>query len=78
MNCQEVLGEIYLILDGEMSPERCEELQVHLERCSECYGRHETERLFKDLIRRRCGCEPAPPHLVERIRLAIEVEFSAE
>lgn len=78
MNCQEVLNEIYLILDGEMSPERCDELQVHLERCTECYGRHATERLFKELVRTKCGCEPAPPRLVERIRMAIEVEIASE
>jgi mycothiol system anti-sigma-R factor len=78
MNCHEVLEEIYLILDGELSPERCEELQSHLERCSECFGRHETERLFKDLVRTRCGCEPAPPQLVSRIRFAIHVEDSRQ
>ena len=76
MNCREVLQEISLILDGELSPERCEELRGHLERCTECFGRHETERLFKDLIRRRCGCESAPPQLVARIRFAIEVELA--
>jgi mycothiol system anti-sigma-R factor len=74
MNCREVLEEISLILDGELSPERCEELKGHLERCTECFGRHETERLFKELVRRRCGCESAPPQLVTRIRFAIQVE----
>ena len=76
MNCREVLQEISLILDGELSPEKCEELKGHLERCTECFGRHETERLFKDLVRRRCGCEPAPPQLVTRIRFAIQVEVA--
>lgn len=76
MNCREVLEEIYLILDGELSEERCAELEVHLERCSECFGRHETERLFKDLVRRRCGCESAPPDLVARIRFSLEVQVS--
>jgi mycothiol system anti-sigma-R factor len=76
MNCHEVLNEISLILDGELSPERCEELKGHLERCTECFGRHETERLFKELVRLRCGCEPAPPQLVTRIRFAIQVEVA--
>jgi mycothiol system anti-sigma-R factor len=73
-DCAEVLEKIYLLLDGELSPERCAELKVHLERCAECYGRHETERLFKDLVRRRCGCESAPPQLVARIRFALHAE----
>lgn len=51
----EALERICLILDGELSPDRCAELKVHLQRWSERYGRHETERLFKDLIRLRCG-----------------------
>jgi mycothiol system anti-sigma-R factor len=74
MDCGEVLEAIYLILDGELSPDACAELEVHLERCSVCYGRHETERLFKRLVRERCGCEPAPATLVTRIRVALEVE----
>lgn len=79
MDCGEVLERIYLILDGELSQEDCAELQVHLERCSVCYGRHETERLFKELVRQRCGCEPAPAALVSRIKVALEVEtFSIE
>jgi mycothiol system anti-sigma-R factor len=76
INCREVLEKIYLLLDGELSPETCEELQVHLERCRYCYGRAETERLFKELVRDRCGCEQAPPELVTRIRFAIAVEAS--
>lgn len=76
MNCREVLEEIYLILDGELSEDRCEELRGHLERCTECFGRHETERLFKELVRRRCGCESAPPGLVARIRFSLQVEVS--
>lgn len=76
IDCGEVLERIYLILDGELSPEQCAELQFHLERCSDCFGRHETERLFKELLRNRCGCEPAPPTLVSRIRIALQVEAS--
>jgi len=76
MNCREVLQEISLILDGELSPERCEELKGHLERCTECFGRHETERLFKELVRRRCGCESAPAQPVPRISFAIRLEVA--
>lgn len=74
MDCNEVLERIALILDGELSPEACAELRQHLELCSECFGRHETERLVKSLVRERCGCEMAPPMLVTRIRLALQVE----
>lgn len=76
IDCGEVLERIYLILDGELSAEQCAELKLHLERCSDCFGRHETERLFKELLRNRCGCEPAPPALVSRIRIALQVESS--
>ncbi|MGH2719170.1 MAG: mycothiol system anti-sigma-R factor [Actinomycetota bacterium] len=74
MDCGEVLEAIYLILDGELSPEDCSELQYHLERCAVCFGRHETERMFKQLVHTKCGCEPAPATLVHRIRVAIQVE----
>lgn len=73
-NCNEVLEEIYLLLDGELSAERCVELKAHLDLCSACYGRVETERLFKELLRARCGCDAAPPDLVARIRISIRVE----
>lgn len=77
MDCGEVLEAISLILDGELSPEDCVELQYHLERCAVCFGRHETERLFKELVRNKCGCEPAPAMLVHRIRIALEVESAS-
>jgi mycothiol system anti-sigma-R factor len=77
MDCGEVLERISLILDGELSPEACLELQKHLEICAVCYGRHETERLFKQLVRQRCGCEPAPPALVTRIRIALQSETAS-
>ena len=76
-DCGEVLQELYQLLDGELSRERCQELQAHLALCSACYGRVETERLFKEMLKAKCGCEPAPPTLVAKIRFTLRVEQQA-
>ncbi len=73
-NCEKLLEELYQLLDGELPPERCTELQAHLEACLGCLGRHEVERYFKEFVRRRCGGEPAPAPLMDRIRASLASE----
>ncbi len=76
-DCEKLLDELYQLLDGELPPERCAELQAHFEACLGCLGRHEVERYFKEFIRRRCGGQAAPPPLIDRIRTSLEREAAA-
>ena len=62
IDCQQVLKEIELYLDGELEgPE-------HLEMCAPCMDHSEFKRHVKELLRSRCGCDEVPPALMARIR----------
>lgn len=67
MNCQECEKVIWQYLDGELEGVSTEDLQRHLEECRECFSHAEFERQLKELVRRSCGGEQAPPELRERL-----------
>jgi mycothiol system anti-sigma-R factor len=67
MNCEECEKLIWQYLDGELDGVSSEDLQRHLEGCRECFSHAEFERQVKELVRRSCGSEQAPPELRERL-----------
>ncbi len=67
MNCEECEKLIWQYLDGELDGVSSGDLQHHLEECRECFSHAEFERQVKELVRRSCGCEQAPPELRERL-----------
>lgn len=36
IKCQEILGELPEYLEGELSPELCQDIQKHMEECPRC------------------------------------------
>lgn len=67
VHCRQVLEEVYLYLDGEISgPERAA-IKQHLDECSPCLQRYGIEHEVKALIARCHGHERAPGHLRERV-----------
>lgn len=70
-DCRELIKSLFLFLDGELPAGRCAELTRHLEECGGCLERIGVERSFKELVRRKCGQEPVPGELVDRIRSAL-------
>jgi mycothiol system anti-sigma-R factor len=67
MNCQECEKVIWQYLDGELDGVSADDLQRHLEECRACFSHAEFERQLKELVRRSCGGEQAPPALRERL-----------
>jgi mycothiol system anti-sigma-R factor len=70
-DCALVIAEVWMLLDGEITDERRDRLQLHLEQCPACLRHYGLEERVKRLIATRCGGEKAPPALVERVRLEI-------
>jgi mycothiol system anti-sigma-R factor len=66
-----VLNRVYEYLDGEMTSDDCDKIRVHLEECGPCLGNYQLDEALKALIRRSCGCEPAPESLRARILVTI-------
>ena len=71
-DCEHVLRQIELYLDGELVGVERVEIERHLGECSPCSGHSDFQRHLKEMLRAKCGCDEVPMELIERIR-AIDV-----
>jgi mycothiol system anti-sigma-R factor len=67
IDCEHVLKEIELYLDGELDPSVSAQLDQHLATCTPCADRSDFKRRLKLLISERCGCD-VPEDLMQKIR----------
>lgn len=67
-DCREVLEEVYLYLDLEVTNGRRDLIQRHLDECSPCLREYGIEQEVKALVGRCCGAETAPTELRDRLR----------
>lgn len=65
--CDEVLAEVWMLLDRECSAERDAQLRRHLEECGPCLAQYGIEHKVKTLLARSCR-EQAPDDLHQRLR----------
>ncbi len=66
-DCSEALLKVYEYLDNEMGPADCARIREHLGECASCMDEYDKDLLLKALVRRSCGCEPAPAQLRTQI-----------
>ncbi|MEX2587937.1 MAG: mycothiol system anti-sigma-R factor [Actinomycetota bacterium] len=77
--CEELVGKLYQLLDGEITEDQAEYLQKHLEECGACLERLGVEMHFTMLLRARCRQEAAcPDKLLVSIRDALHAEIKFE
>ena len=67
-DCEHVLRQIELYLDGELVGVERVEIERHLEGCNPCSGHSEFQSRLKEMLRAKSGCDSVPDTLVERIR----------
>jgi mycothiol system anti-sigma-R factor len=70
-DCEHVLRQIELYLDGELVSVERVEIERHLGECSPCHGHSEFQRRLKEMLRAKCGCDEVPTELLERIRSSL-------
>ncbi|MEY3020095.1 MAG: putative zinc-finger [Actinomycetota bacterium] len=70
VSCAEALERVELALDGVLAEAERAQLELHLESCRDCAGHADTLERIREALRTGC-CEPAPPELARRVRLAI-------
>jgi mycothiol system anti-sigma-R factor len=70
-SCDDVLSHVFEFLDHETDDARRALIAEHLEDCSSCLREFGIEQEFKALVRRRCGGDPPPPSLRERIKVQL-------
>ena len=67
-DCEHVLRQIELYLDGELVGVERVEIERHLGECSACSGHSTFQQQMKEMLRAKCGCDEVPSALLERIR----------
>jgi mycothiol system anti-sigma-R factor len=70
-SCDDVLSHVFEFLDRETDDSRRAVIAEHLEDCAPCLRQFGIEQEFKALVRRRCGGDPTPVGLRERIKLQL-------
>jgi mycothiol system anti-sigma-R factor len=71
--CQEAIATLYSFLDGELTPDRREQIQHHLDECGPCFEAFDFEAELKALIARKCRDE-VPEALRRRVADALRAE----
>ena len=70
-SCDDVLVHVFEFLDHETGDDRRAVIAEHLDECSSCLRQFGIEQEFKALVRRRCGGDPTPVGLRDRIKLQL-------
>jgi len=71
--CQEAIATLYTFLDGELTPERREKIQRHLDDCAPCFEAFGFEAELKSVIARKCH-EEVPASLRSRVADVLKAE----
>lgn len=72
VDCDDVLKQVWLFLDGELGEAEFEEIRVHITECGECGSRFEFQRRFLTLIEQKCQEGPLPDTLRQRLFKLLE------
>jgi mycothiol system anti-sigma-R factor len=73
-NCAEAVHQLYLFLDGELTPERRALIKHHLDGCPPCFEAFDFEAELRMVIAHKCR-EQVPEHLRQRVARALGVEL---
>ncbi len=71
MNCREVLAKLYDYLDEELTASDRQDLQKHLEHCSDCLHKYNLEEQFNRVITGKLNSPCETSHLKKRILVEI-------
>ena len=72
-DCDDALHELYHYLDGELTSERRQKIQDHLESCPPCFEGFDFEAELRIVVARKCT-DQVPDALRQRIADAIHHE----
>ena len=73
VSCDEVLRQVFVFLDSECDQASSTHIVQHLDECGPCLQYFGIEREIKALVHRKCGGDPTPHGLRERIRVRLQL-----
>jgi mycothiol system anti-sigma-R factor len=65
-DCREAVKELYVFLDGELTPEKRASIDAHLDACSPCLTAYEFHSELKVVVSQKCRTE-LPAGLRDRV-----------
>ncbi|GAA4535131.1 MULTISPECIES: mycothiol system anti-sigma-R factor [Nonomuraea] len=66
-DCREVLDRVYEYLDGELTAGDVADIRVHLDECGPCLEEYDLDKAIKQLVAKKCGCDPVPDDLRDKV-----------
>ena len=72
-DCGQTVERLYQFIDGELTDERRQQIERHLDECSPCLQAVGFERELRVVIANRCK-DRVPEELRQRIKAALEKE----
>jgi len=76
-DCDKVMKQIELALDGQLNTVEEQQLLRSLEECNYCMKKYHIEKSFKDLIISSIKKKCAPQYLIDQIKSLISTQFKA-
>lgn len=73
VSCREVLDKVFEFLDSECDERSGTHIAQHLDECGPCLQLFGIEREIKALVHRKCGGDPTPAGLRDRVRLRLQL-----
>lgn len=73
-NCQELLGSLSSYIDGDLSPELCQELEKHLAGCNDCRVVLNTTKRTIDLVHAPVEKPDLPEEVRERLFKRLQLD----
>jgi mycothiol system anti-sigma-R factor len=71
--CDDAVHQLYLYLDGELTPQKRELIQHHLDGCPPCFEAYDFEAELRIVIAQKCR-EQVPDHLRVRVARALGLD----
>ena len=71
LDCESVMRQLWDYLDAELTPERMEEIRMHIEMCKRCYPQYQFERSFLDAVAARGRTHSDPERLRANLLAAL-------
>jgi len=77
-SCQDLLAQMNLYIDGELSPELCSELEKHLRECENCRVVINTTQKTIELYQEVQGAQSLPEDVRQRLYLRLNLPDPAK
>jgi anti-sigma factor (TIGR02949 family) len=77
-NCQEILGQLNDYLDGELNPNLCAHLEMHLETCTDCQVVFNTLKKTIELCQKNGQETTLPPDARQRLLASLGLDDDAQ